>query len=155
MISKLLVIGTGGSFDGEVGDEDEIVPTAESALPEYFRRRVKLPYPVEVRVPCIKFSKDVTTEDMQKVVDLTVQTDASHILVSCGTGAMEAMAKFIAEGLGWPDRSDKTVTVMGSRKPLVGVTPSDGPLQLGIALGELNHLERGTYTIYDGVVSSY
>lgn len=150
---KLLVIGMGGSFDGEVGEDDDVVPRKKSCLPDYFKKkRIRLPYPIEVRVICVKFSPRVTKNDRKKTATTIISSTASHILITSGTGVMAALQDYLMENLPREVLEKKVVLIAASRKPLVDVTPSDGPVQFGIALGTLPSLEPGVYTIYDGVV---
>lgn len=157
MISKLLVIGTGGSLEGEVGDDDDVIIAKESTLAKFFAKEVRLPHPVEIEVMsmCLKFSDAVTTEDIGDVMEIIGRSDASHVLVTSGTGIMGKLAEHLAHGLTAIEQNSKTIAITASRRPLVGVTPSDGGFQVGAAVTELKHLKPGVYTIFDGVVTPH
>lgn len=155
---KVALLGTGGSLEGEVGDHDNVVSADESTLKKYVEKQLRdLPYDFEVTSLCVAFSDHITDEEMDKLRNaLLDEKMAVYGIITCGLGIMDAMAEMVTETMHFATyQGPKVILLVGSKRPLVGVTPSDGPAMLGIAIGKMDHLEDGVWRVRPNGVSKY
>ncbi len=136
---RILLIATGGSVDGIFRD-DEIQYGESSLFPEYMQR-----YDIDnvgLQLITLKHSGDLNKDDLARMLSAAKTAPESKILVAQGIGTICDNALHFEDEL---EGQEKTVVLFGSETPLVGFSPTDGPLYFGMALGTVQILPNGVY----------
>lgn len=141
---------TGGTIDSHYdGSKDTAVPNEKSVIPSFINS-LKLYFQVEFTEICMKDSRELRREDMQKVKEIE-NSAYTKIIVTHGTYTMPDSARFLKQNL---NRNDQTIILTGSIIPIQGFSPSDGPFSLGYAIAQLQYLKPGIYVAMNGRVFS-
>lgn len=139
-------IMTGGTIDSYFdGFEDKIVPHKESVTPRYIKS-LKLHIDTEFTQICMKDSRDIKLDDMQKIADIVESSEYGHFIVTHGTYTMPDTGRYLKEHL---KRKDAVVILTGSLIP-VDFAISDGLFNLGYSVAEIFHLDPGVYVSMNG-----
>ena len=146
---KIEIILTGGTIDSRWhGPSDTAIPNEKSILPEYFRS-LFLYQELTFTEVCMKDSRHLTPEDIDKVLEAIHNSKADKIIVTHGTYTMPDTAKILEANL---KREGQTIVLTGSMVPLFGFYPSDAPFNLGFALAKVRELSPGVYLSMNGEV---
>lgn len=97
----------------------------------------------------MKDSRDLTKEDLNKVLETVEKSPYQKIIITHGTYTIADTGRFLKANI---KRDDQTIILTGSFIPINGFSPSDGPFHLGFALAKLGHLEPGIYVCLNGKV---
>ena len=148
--SRIHFIMTGGTIDSHYDRRgDSVVPNKESVIPEFIK---SLEYiKADFTEICIKDSRDLTKNDFKKVLETVEKSPYGRIVITIGTYRLDKMAKYLEENL---KRNDQTVVLTGSSTPLIGFSPSEGPLNLGHALACAQTFTHGIYISFNGEILS-
>ena len=140
---------TGGTIDSIYdGTKDTAVPNKESVIPDFIES-LKLYSQTEFTVVCMKDSRDMTQEDMKKVLEAIENSPHTKVIVTHGTYTMPDTARYLKANL---KRSDQTIVFTASMIPITGFSPSDGPFSLGYSVAQLEYLPNGIYVCINGKV---
>lgn len=138
---------TGGTIDSYYeGTRDTVVPSAHSIIPSFIHS-LKLYTPSIFTELCMKDSRELTTEDLGRIVEAVEQSSCTRIIITHGTYTMPDTARYVKANL---HRKDQTIVLTGSMIPIVGFAPSDGPFHLGYAVAQVQLLEPGVYLCMNG-----
>lgn len=97
-----------------------------------------------------KDSLDMDASDRKMIADIIMESDDNKFLIIHGTDTMNLSAEFLSEVF-----SDKKIVFTGAMKPFE-IDPVEASLNIGMALGFLNSLEKdGIYICMSGHVKPY
>lgn len=143
------VLITGGTIDSHYdASKDTCVPNETSIIPSYFKS-LRLYSHIEFATICMKDSRELTMNDLDKILQTIEKSPCDKILITHGTYTMPDTARFLKANL---KRHDQVILLTASMIPIQGFSPSDGPFNLGYALAKLEHLPRGVYVAMNGKV---
>lgn len=142
---------TGGTIDShyDPNKKDNVV-NENSIVPSYIEI-LKLYHGAEFTIVCMKDSRDLNREDLEKVLQTIEESPHEKILITHGTYTMPDTARFLKAQL---KRTGQTIVLTASAIPIQGFSPSDGPFNLGYAIAKLEDLEPGVYVAMNGTVFS-
>lgn len=135
---------TGGTFDKEYNEIEEVLYFTETHLPEMLKRgRSKLD--ISVKSLMAIDSLDMTQADRNLILDACKKTKAEHIVITHGTGTMVETATTIARSID----KNKVVVLTGAMHPYA-FGSSDGLFNLGSAVSFAQTLPPGVYIAMNG-----
>ncbi len=147
MTTPVHFIITGGTIDSYYdGTKDTVVPSAHSVIPSFIQS-LKLYTSSIFTELCMKDSRELTTDDLGKIVGTVEQSSSTNVIITHGTYTMPDTARYLKAHL---RRKDQTVVLTGSMIPIVGFAPSDGPFHLGYAVAQVQSLSPGIYLCMNG-----
>jgi L-asparaginase len=144
MISKLLIITTGGTIDKIYFDDKSDYQIGEPQISKILNL-MHVAFDFEVTALMRKDSLHITTDDRQLIRSAVAATDASHVLITHGT---DTMVETAAELAGLPG---KTVVLTGALNP-ARFRDSDAIFNIGCAVGAVQALPPGVYIAMNGKV---
>lgn len=142
------MIMTGGTIDSYYeGAKDTVIPLEHSVLPAYFRGMCFSDEEIVFTEICMKDSRNLTREDLEKLLQTIEDSEHRKLIVTHGTYTMPDTARYLKARI---RRDDQTIVLTGSMTPLQGFTPSDAPFNLGYAMSEIRRLDLGIYVAMHG-----
>jgi L-asparaginase len=146
---KIVFIQTGGTIDK---DYPKTTKGYAFEISEPAVRRIldKLNPSFEYEVLSVlkKDSLDITKEDREKILKICKDSNSNKIIITHGTDTMLETAKILSI------IKDKTIVITGAMRP-ERFSNSDAPINIGMALGAVNALEKGIYIAMHGRVISW
>jgi L-asparaginase len=144
MISRLLIITTGGTIDKIYFDDKSDYQIGESQISQILRA-MNVAFDIEVNEVLRKDSLHMGPEDRLLVRDAVLQSATRHILITHGTDTMVETATAL-QGLG-----DRTIVLTGALNP-ARFRDSDAVFNIGCAVGAVQCLPAGVYIAMNGKV---
>jgi L-asparaginase len=144
MISRLLIITTGGTIDKIYFDDKSDYQIGESQISQILRA-MNVSFEIEVNEVLRKDSLHMGPQDRLLVREAVQQSDIRHILITHGTDTMVETANAL-QGLG-----DRTIVLTGSLNP-ARFRDSDAVFNIGCAVGAVQCLPPGVYIAMNGKV---
>ena len=144
MISKLLIITTGGTIDKIYFDDKSDYQVGDPQISQILHA-MHVAFDFEVTALMRKDSLHIGDRERALIRATVEASDASHILITHGTDSM----KETAEALG--DFADKTIVMTGALNP-ARFRDSDAVFNIGCAIGAVQSLEPGVYIAMNGKV---
>lgn len=144
MISKLLIITTGGTIDKIYFDERSNYQVGEPQISQILRA-MHVAFEFEVSSLMRKDSLDLDDADRKLIHDVVVASEARHILITHGTDTMVETASVLQ------NVPDKTIVLTGALNP-ARFRDSDAIFNIGCAVGAVQALEPGVYITMNGKV---
>lgn len=144
MISRLLIITTGGTIDKIYFDDKSDYQIGESQISQILHA-MNVGFEIEVNPVLRKDSLHMTPEDRLLIRDAITQSEIRHVLITHGTDTMVETAA-VLKGLG-----DRTVVLTGSLNP-ARFRDSDAVFNIGCAVGAVQSLPPGVYIAMNGKV---
>ena len=144
MISKLLIITTGGTIDKIYFDDKSDYQVGDPQISQILHA-MHVAFDFEVTALMRKDSLHIGDRERDLIRATVEASDASHILITHGTDSM----KTTAEALG--DIEDKTIVMTGALNP-ARFRDSDAVFNIGCAIGAVQALEPGVYIAMNGKV---
>jgi len=147
--SKIHIILTGGTIDSYYeGSVDTVIPKEHSVIPQYLKS-LKLYTDFTFSEICMKDSRDLTSQDREKIYQAVKNSKSKRIIITHGTYTIPKTAKFISQNL---KIKNKVIIITGGMIPLEGFAPSDAPFNLGFSIAESQHLPDGVYVCMNGKI---
>ncbi len=144
MISKLLIITTGGTIDKIYFDDKSDYQVGEPQISQILHA-MHVAFDFEVIALMRKDSLHIGEKE-RRLIHATVETsDASHILITHGTDSMVETAAVL------DDVEDKTIVLTGALNP-ARFRDSDAIFNIGCAVGAAQSLPPGVYIAMNGKV---
>ena len=138
------LIITGGTFDKTYDLLHGKLFFEHTHVPKMLRRsRCKLP--IDILPLMLKDSLELTTEDLEQIVEACRKTPASSIVITHGTDTMVNTAKLLAAA-----KLKKTIILTGAMIPYAFGSSSDGFFNLGCALAYAQTLPSEVYITMQG-----
>ena len=144
MISKLLIITTGGTIDKIYFDDKSDYQIGEPQISQILHA-MNVAFDFEVTALMRKDSLHLTDGDRQLIRSAIEASDTRHILITHGTDTMTETAE-VLKGL-----EDKTIVMTGALNP-ARFRDSDAIFNIGCALGAVQSLVPGVYIAMNGKV---
>jgi len=144
MISKLLIITTGGTIDKIYFDDKSDYQVGEPQI-SLILHAMHVAFDFEVTALMRKDSLHLTDEDRALIRATAAASDAGHILITHGTDSMVETAA-VLKGL-----AGKTVVLTGALNP-ARFRDSDAIFNIGCAVGAVQSLPEGIYIAMNGKV---
>jgi L-asparaginase len=144
MISKLLIITTGGTIDKIYFDDKSDYQVGEPQISQILHA-MHVAFDFEVTALMRKDSLHITDRDRALIRATVEASHCSHILITHGTDSMKATAEAL-EGI-----DDKTIVLTGALNP-ARFKDSDAVFNIGCAIGAVQALEPGVYIAMNGKV---
>ena len=144
MISKLLIVTTGGTIDKIYFDDKSDYQVGEPQISQILHA-MHVAFDFEVSALLRKDSLHITDDDRKLIRAAVAASNASHVLITHGTDTMVETAAEL-KGLG-----DKTIVLTGALNP-ARFRDSDAIFNIGSAVGAVQCLPPGVYIVMNGKV---
>jgi L-asparaginase len=144
MISKLLIITTGGTIDKIYFDDKSDYQVGEPQIGQILHL-MHVAFDFEVTALMRKDSLHITDKDRALIHATVEASDSHHILITHGTDSMIATAEALE------DIRDKVIVLTGALNP-ARFKDSDAVFNIGCAIGAIQALEPGVYIAMNGKV---
>jgi L-asparaginase len=142
MISKLLIITTGGTIDKVYFDDKSDYQIGEPQISQILNA-MHVAFDFEVTALMRKDSLHIGDRERQLIHATVAASDASHILITHGTDSMVETAVVLG------DLEDKTIVLTGALNP-ARFRDSDAVFNIGCAVGAVQCLPAGVYIAMNG-----
>ena len=144
MISRLLIITTGGTIDKIYFDDRSDYQVGEPQIRQILHA-MNVAFEFEVNALLRKDSLHLSDADRSRIRDAILASDARHVLITHGTDTMVETAAVLR---GIPDR---TIVLTGALNP-ARFRDSDAVFNIGCAVGAVQCLPPGVYIAMNGRV---
>ena len=144
MISKLLIITTGGTIDKIYFDDKSDYQVGEPQISQILHA-MHVAFDFEVTALMRKDSLHIGAAERQLIRATAAASDTSHILITHGTDSMVETAEVLR------DVEGKTVVLTGALNP-ARFRDSDAVFNIGCAVGAVQALPPGVYIAMNGTV---
>jgi L-asparaginase len=144
MISKLLIITTGGTIDKIYFDDKSDYQVGEPQISQILHA-MHVAFDFQVSALMRKDSLHITDRDRALIRAAVEASNCRHILITHGTDSMKATAEAL-DGI-----DDKTIVLTGALNP-ARFKDSDAVFNIGCAIGAVQALEPGVYISMNGKV---
>jgi L-asparaginase len=121
----------------------------DTSIENYLKNMVKPHFTYSLETVCEKDSRDITSEDLDKLLKAIMYTPHTNILVTHGTFTMGKTAQFLEKCLE-EKNSNKKILLTGSMVPLVGFSVSDAAFNLGYSIASFKNINIGVYICMNG-----
>ena len=142
MISKLLIITTGGTIDKIYFDDMSDYQIGEPQISQILHA-MNVGFSIEVIPLLRKDSLHLDEKDRKLIRDTIASNDCRHVLITHGTDTMVDTARALA------DISNKTMVLTGALNP-ARFRDSDAVFNIGCAVGAVQCLPAGVYISMNG-----
>ena len=142
MISKLLIITTGGTIDKIYFDDKSDYQVGEPQIGQILHL-MHVAFDFEVTALMRKDSLHITDRDRALIRATVDASDSRHVLITHGTDSMIATAEAL-DGI-----DDKVIVLTGALNP-ARFKDSDAVFNIGCAIGAVQALEPGVYIAMNG-----
>jgi L-asparaginase len=117
----------------------------DTTIDSYLKNMVKPHFTYSIETVCEKDSREITTDDLEKLARVIEKTSVGNILITHGTFTMKKTAQFLDKrGI------KKKVILTGSMVPIVGFTLSDAAFNLGFSIASFPNIQPGVYIAMNG-----
>jgi L-asparaginase len=144
MISKLLIITTGGTIDKIYFDDKSDYQIGEPQISQILHA-MHVAFDFEAIALMRKDSLHIGEKERQLIHATVEASDASHVLITHGTDTMVETASLLGEMEG------KTIVLTGALNP-ARFRDSDAIFNIGCAVGAVQSLPEGVYIAMNGRV---
>jgi L-asparaginase len=144
MISKLLIITTGGTIDKIYFDDKSDYQIGEPQISQILHA-MHVVFDFEVTALMRKDSLHMGDTERQLIQATVAASDASHVLITHGTDSMVETAAVLG------DQEGKTIVLTGALNP-ARFRDSDAIFNIGCAVGAVQTLPAGVYIAMNGKV---
>jgi L-asparaginase len=144
MISKLLIVTTGGTIDKIYFDDKSDYQVGEPQISQILHA-MHVAFDFEVSALLRKDSLHITAEDRKLIRAAVAASEATHVLITHGTDTMVETAAEL-KGL-----AGKTIVLTGALNP-ARFRDSDAIFNIGCAVGAVQCLPPGVYIAMNGRV---
>ena len=144
MISKLLIITTGGTIDKIYFDDKSDYQIGEPQISQILHA-MHVAIDIEVTALMRKDSLHIGDKERQLIHATVAAADTRHILITHGTDTMVETGRVLA------DIPDKTIVLTGALNP-ARFRDSDAIFNIGCAVGAVQSLPPGVYIAMNGKV---
>ena len=144
MISKLLIITTGGTIDKIYFDDKSDYQVGEPQIGQILHL-MHVAFDFEVTALMRKDSLHITDRDRALIRATVDASDSRHVLITHGTDSMISTAEAL-DGI-----DDKVIVLTGALNP-ARFKDSDAMFNIGCAIGAVQALKPGVYIAMNGKV---
>ncbi len=144
MISKLLIITTGGTIDKIYFDDKSDYQIGEPQISQILHA-MNVAFEFEVLALMRKDSLHLEHDDRMLIRDAILRSSINHVLITHGTDTMVDTATVLK------DVPDRTIVLTGALNP-ARFRDSDAVFNIGCAVGAVQSLPAGVYIAMNGKV---
>ena len=144
MISKLLIITTGGTIDKIYFDDKSDYQIGDPQISQILHA-MHVAFDFEVNALMRKDSLHLDDSDRKLIRDAVAASEISNVLITHGTDTMVETAAVLQ------DIDDKTIVLTGALNP-ARFRDSDAVFNIGCAVGAAQSLPPGVYIVMNGKV---
>jgi L-asparaginase len=144
MISKLLIITTGGTIDKIYFDDKSDYQIGEPQISQILHA-MHVAFDFEVTALMRKDSLHIGDTERHLIQATVAASDASHVLITHGTDSMVETAAVLG------DQEGKTIVLTGALNP-ARFRDSDAIFNIGCAVGAVQALPAGVYIAMNGKI---
>jgi L-asparaginase len=144
MISRLLIITTGGTIDKIYFDDKSDYQVGEPQISQILHA-MHVAFEFDVTALMRKDSLHITDADRELIRATVAASDVSHVLITHGTDTMVETASVLRDVPG------KTIVLTGALNP-ARFRDSDAIFNIGCAVGAVQALPPGVYIAMNGKV---
>ena len=144
MLSRLLVITTGGTIDKIYFDDKSDYQIGEPQIGQILQA-MNVAFDFEVRSLMRMDSLHMKDKERKLIRDVVSASDARHVLITHGTDSMVETAAELKKV------ADKTIVLTGALNP-ARFRDSDAIFNIGCAVGAVQALSPGVYIAMNGKV---
>lgn len=144
MITRLLIITTGGTIDKIYFDDKSDYQVGEPQIGQILRA-MNVAFEFEVKAVLRKDSLHLDQADRALIRDTILESDTRHVLITHGTDTMVETASILG------DLGNRTVVLTGALNP-ARFRDSDAVFNIGCAVGAVQCLPPGVYIAMNGKV---
>lgn len=144
MISKLLIITTGGTIDKIYFDDKSDYQIGEPQISQILHA-IRVAFDFEVSALMRKDSLHLDDNDRRLIRDVVAASGVSHVLITHGTDSMVETAAVLK------NIENKTIVLTGALNP-ARFRDSDAIFNIGCAVGAVQSLPPGVYIAMNGKV---
>jgi len=144
MISKLLIITTGGTIDKIYFDDKSDYQIGEPQISQILHA-MHVAFDFEVSALMRRDSLHLDDNDRKLIRDVVAASETSHVLITHGTDSMVETAAVLQ------DIKGKTMVLTGALNP-ARFRDSDAVFNIGCAVGAAQSLPHGVYIVMNGKV---
>lgn len=123
----------------------------DTTIENYLKNMVKPHFTYSTESICDKDSRDITSDDLQKLAKVIENTSHENILITHGTFTMKNTAKFLVE----KNLSSKKIVLTGSMIPIMGFSVSDAAFNLGFSIASFENINSGVFICMNGGIFTY
>jgi L-asparaginase len=142
MISRLLIITTGGTIDKIYFDDKSDYQVGEPQISQILRA-MNVAFAFEVNALLRKDSLHLNDDDRRSIREAVLASDTKHVLITHGTDTMVDTARVLR------DIPDRTIVLTGALNP-ARFRDSDAVFNIGCAVGAVQSLKPGVYIAMNG-----
>lgn len=117
----------------------------DTSIENYLKNMVKPHFTYSIETVCEKDSRDITTENLEKLARAIENTPHENILITHGTFSMKNTAQFLDK-----KAFNKKIILTGSMVPIVGFSISDAAFNLGYSIASFGQISVGVYICMNG-----
>jgi len=146
--SHIRIIKMGGTIEFKDPGYENInqqMMKLDTSIENYLKNMVKPHFTYSIETVCEKDSREVTTEDLEKLAQAIENSPHENILITHGTFTMSNTAQFLDK-----KALKKKVILTGSMVPIIGFSVSDAAFNLGYSIASFEHLNTGVYICMNG-----
>lgn len=144
MISKLLIITTGGTIDKIYFDDKSDYQIGDPQISQILHA-MHVAFDFEVNALMRRDSLHLDDSDRKLIRDAVAASEISNVLITHGTDTMVETAAVLQ------DIDDKTIVLTGALNP-ARFRDSDAVFNIGCAVGAAQSLPPGVYIVMNGKV---
>jgi L-asparaginase len=145
---KIKLFVTGGTFDKEYDEINEILIFRETHVPQMLKLG-KCKIDIDVRTLMMIDSKNMKETDRKIILENCKNAEEKNIVITHGTSTVAETAKFLGKYI-----KDKTIVLTGAMSPYA-FGSSDGLFNLGCAIAFAQTLPKGVYIAMNGKYFKY
>lgn len=148
------VIKMGGTIEfKDPGYEtiNEQMMKLDTSIDSYLKNMVKPHFTYSIESSCEKDSRDITEEDLKKLITAIENIPHQNILITHGTFTMGKTAVYL-QNYFKSTKADKKIILTGSMVPIVGFSISDAAFNLGFSIASFCNISSGVYISMNGGV---
>lgn len=121
----------------------------DTSIDSYLKNMVKPHFTYSIVSSCEKDSRDITEDDLKRLVAAIENTPHQNILITHGTFTMGKTAVYLQKYFE-SINTVKKIILTGSMVPIVGFSISDAAFNLGYSIASFNTLSPGVYISMNG-----
>jgi len=125
----------------------------DPSIDGYLKNIIKPNFSYSIETVCEKDSRNVTSEDLEKLAKVIQSAKHDNILITHGTFTIRNTAEFLERRLS--KKNKKKIILTGSMIPIVGFSVSDAPFNLGYSIGLFDSICPGVYICFNGGIFKY
>ena len=122
----------------------------DSSVDSYLKNLIKPHFTYSTETVCEKDSREITPDDLERLVKIIESIPHDNILITHGTFTMRDTAEFLEKRFSSEKENKKKIILTGSMIPIIGFSASDAPFNLGYSIASFDSISPGIYLCVNG-----